>query len=143
MGLIPSKDRKYVGFPLDIEAHGWHYEQIVEVYELLDKYDCEDFKPGCRQMLSRSLRAGLDASWDVDDFITRHYEQVAEENEGEFPERLYPILAEAWRVFATMGRPCPKLTAVIDGNHELTMAIAEIYRAELVRDTADTQPVKD
>lgn len=38
-----------------------------------------------------------------------------------------------------MGRPCPKLTAAIDGDHELTMAIAKFYREELVRDAVDNQ----
>lgn len=104
----------------------------VELYRLIDKYDCEDFKPDCRKALARCVRPCLEI-WTPDEFIEEHIDPLERNSECKYPEGLYPILAEAWRVFATRHEPCAQLDAMIKSNPEISLAIAKCYRAKLIR----------
>lgn len=107
------------------------HENAARLYQIMDKYDCALFMDKCRQALVGHAKYCLDDGWDDEGFMAQHYEEIASWYGGEYPEELYPVLAEVWRKFSTMNRACPKLDAAIKGDPALAVAIAKSYRARL------------
>lgn len=111
------------------------HEDVASLYQLMDKYDCAEFKEQCRQILADQVKFCIDGSawgsWGDSELMEHHYEELASWYGGEYPEGLYPVLAEVWRKFAAMDIPCPKLDAIIEGNPALVLAIAKSYRTKL------------
>lgn len=124
------------------DANGWSTFELnnnaARRYQLMDKYDCAEFKDKRRQALANQAKMCIDprrchGSWNDSQFMEHHYDEISSWYGGEYPEDLYPVLAEVWRKFSAMNLPCPKLDAVIEGNPALALAIAKSYRDKLNR----------
>lgn len=116
----------------DLEDPIEPHEMTIELYRLMDKYDCEAFKSDCREALARYTRPLLD-TWTAKEFMEQHVQVLEATNAGKYPEDMYHVLAEAWRVFATRIQACAQLDAMIKDNPKISMAVAKCYRAKLVR----------
>lgn len=109
-----------------------HHAATVELYRLMVQYDCADFKPDCQKALAHCVRPCLDI-WTPDEFLEEHFDLLECTADCKYSEGLYPVLAEAWRIFATRNQPCGQLEATIKSEPEILLAIAKYYHAKLVR----------
>lgn len=115
---------------------------LANVYILLDKYDCEDFKPECREALVQTIASCLEIGYNDGRIVEMHYNKIAGMYGGTYPEDLYPVIAETWRMFSSMDRPCPELDRLIEGDPALTLAVAKSYRARLTRSMRSAEHAK-
>lgn len=119
------------------------HEVAASLYQLLKKYDCPGFKAECIWALAESVRRCLAEEWTTEDFILEdHYEVIAEENGGVYPEELYHIIADAWRILESKQQVCPDLDALLKRNHALLFAVAKSYQASLNRGLEHMQAAK-
>lgn len=128
-------------FPRSDYAEGNH-ETTVLLYELLEKYECTDFKSDCLRRIAEYAGLCLNTRWCAYEFMGFHYNRVADVHDGRYPEDLYPVLAEAWRLFATSDQPCPELNALVENDHAMTLFVANIFRTRLSRAIGDVAATK-
>lgn len=116
------------------------HQDAVAVFELLDKYDCPDFRPGCLDLIATYAKSGMasDLGWDYDeywnaaDFMSLHYLPLKRINGGSYPTELHSVFAEFWWFFSSRYESSAELDAVIDSDHALSAAVARYYRAKLL-----------
>lgn len=118
------------------DAEHFHFDALA-VYELLDKYDCPDFTPGCLRLIARyakscCLVSDWDDCWEANDFMKHHYEILKRIDHGHYPAKLRSFFAEVWWFFSSKDAATAKLDAALEEDHELAVAVAKSCRTRFL-----------
>lgn len=111
-------------------------EQYLELYSLVYKYDCLQFKDDVIQGLNACIRDYWDISSerlrpDWPEFVSNHIDVAAKNNGGDYPVELIPTLAEMWSDGRRREADCSGIVALLDSNPSLSTAVATYYQDKL------------